>query len=173
MKTLKKSLPAIVVIFLCFVVGRVAYGVDSSPEPAPRPKISGDPNVAGKPYHGKHKKKFSCLRELQLDDKQKSEVKKIYDSHRSQINGLWTELDQKMEVLHNAIKAGDEQNIRKSFQEVSKVRENMLILKLSILKEIKNVLSDSQKNQLEACLQERFSRFHKRWEGELMRFLNE
>lgn len=169
---MKKSFSAIVVIFLCLGVWRFVYGVDSSPEPAPRPKISGDPNVPGKPHLGKHNK-FSCLRDLQLDDKQKSEVKKIYDSHRSQINDLWTELDQKMEALNNAIKTGDEQNIRKSFQELSKVRENMLILRLSILKEIKNILSDSQKNQLEACLQQRLSRFHNKWEGELMRFLNE
>lgn len=172
MKVLKKSLTIVILLFLCVFSGQYVFGADSTSEAGSQVKATNSSQSLTTPYHRKHPK-ASCFRNLGLDDKQKSEVRKIYEVHKPQIDSLWAELDRKTEILHEAIKTGDEQNIRKAFQDVSKIRENMLILRLSILKEIKNILSDSQKSQLEACLKQRFDRVHKKWEKELMRFLSE
>lgn len=148
----------------------------ANPSPPSTPAVQKPPHEGMMGFTGKHPKKMqkhSCLGTLQLDEKQREELRKIYQSHRAEINNMWTTQDEKLSALEAAIKGGDEQAIRKAFQDLSKVRENMLVMRLSILKEIKNILTDAQKSQLDACIQQRLDRFHKRWEGELMRFLND
>jgi len=175
MKLLGKRLVVIGVTVVCLALAGYGFGENQPPKPATPDQIQAPQHpimdTAGK-FKGKHHKR-SCMATLQLDEKQRTELRKIYEAHKAEINGLWSELDSKTEALQNAIKTGDEQAIRKAFQDVSKVRENMLILRLSMLKEIKNVLSDAQKAQLDSCIQQRFDKFHRKWEGELMRFLGE
>ncbi|MEJ5299655.1 MAG: Spy/CpxP family protein refolding chaperone [Thermodesulforhabdaceae bacterium] len=186
MKTLMKGLIVIGSVIAFLGVARYGFSEEQSPKPAPQVQAQDQQHPMVEPHrsmmgpkmgmaapHGTKPHKLSCLANLQFDEKQKTELKKIYESHRAEINNLWSELDNKSEALQNAVKSGDEQTIRKAFQDVSKVRENMLILRLSMLKEIKNLLSDSQKTQFDSCIQKRFDKFHRRWEGELMRFLNE
>jgi Spy/CpxP family protein refolding chaperone len=158
MKLLGKRLVVIGVTVVCLALAGYGFGENQPPKPAPQDQLQHQ----GKPH------KQSCLVTLQLDEKQKAEVKKIREAHKAEINNLRSELKSKVETLQNAMKSEDEQAIRKAFQDVSKVRENMLILRLSILKEIKNVLSDDQKAQFDSCIQQRFDKFHRKWEGKAM-----
>ncbi|MCX7823913.1 MAG: Spy/CpxP family protein refolding chaperone [Syntrophobacterales bacterium] len=153
MKTLKKAF--LMTFFMCLALTKLVAGSEL------------------KEHNSKLPKYLSCLQSLQLDDKQRSEIMEIYDSHKSQVNNLRVEIGEKTGALKKAIESGDEHIVRKAFQEVSKLRENMLILKLSILKDVKNVLSDDQKNQFNACLKEQLEGVQRKWEKALMRFLSE
>ncbi len=177
MRLSSKALIIGLVIVFGLVAVRYSFGEEQQGKPSPPPasmqKTSHGElmDMAGK--HAQKMHKPSCLRSLQLDEKQREELRKIYQTHKAEINNLWSEQDEKLSALESAIKGGDEQSVRKAFQDLSKVRENILVLRLSMLKEIKKILNDNQKSQFDACIQQRFDRFHRRWEGELMRFLNE
>ncbi|MEM2056659.1 MAG: periplasmic heavy metal sensor [Thermoproteota archaeon] len=138
MKIFKKPLVAAVTLSLCVVTGQLVFGGEH-----PIGKREG------------HMKEF-CLRSLNLSEDQRMKVQKILADHRTQIKALRDELEQKRKAFHEAVQNSEnEQNIRRAFQELSKVRENLIVQRVSMLKGMKSILSEQQKSQFEACIKRR------------------
>ncbi len=169
---------SLVVACLCMGVWRYGFGGDRPEPPSSLSRPSGEvdgPSRSGRwgSPHGHLKPLHSCWASMSLDDAQRGEVKKIYEANKSKMEALRAERDAKQEGLEKALKAGDEQDLRKAFGELSRVREEILVLRMKIAKEVGAVLKEEQKRAFEDCLQHKWFRMHRRWEQEFAQFLEQ
>ncbi len=165
-------------LFLVFMLASlVGYGVYNGYSQEPRQKppeilpLKEHHKFSDNPWFGKHHKQPGCFLGINFTDEQREKLRKIYESYKKDIDSVESLLDDKAIALRNALMSGDEQNVRKAHKEMSQAKEDALVLRLRILSEIKAILSEEQKNKLDSCLKERFSKVPQRWQRDLFRFM--
>jgi len=121
---------------------------------------AGCPGMMGKGMKGHHMgqggkggKMFRVLRMLDLDDSQKDEVKQINDKYKADREKIVDNIRQYRETLTQSIHGDEynEENIRAAHNQISKEREEMVVLKAKIFSEIKAILTPEQLEKLKTA----------------------
>ncbi len=114
--------------------------------------------------HGKRGYVQQCLEKLNLTDTQKDEIAAILTRHKGEREALSGRLEKarknlKTVMLNDQSTEGD---VRAAWRKLSKVREEMLVLRFKERKEVFKVLTPQQREQVKTMIAEMGNRHKKR-----------
>jgi Spy/CpxP family protein refolding chaperone len=99
-------------------------------------------------HHGKKGGEFGfgCFKQLHLTDAQKSGITKIMDKYDPQLDALHSKLREARQQMRTTINNSpfDESQVRKAYQELSPLHENMFVLREQMKSEIRSLLTADQ-----------------------------
>lgn len=151
----------------------IAFGLMATPQHSFSGEQQGKHSPPAVSMQAPRMHEHSCLKGLQLNDEQKKELRRIRQSHKAEMSNLKSQRNEKLSALKSAMRGGDEQAVRKAFQDLSKVKEDMLVLRMSMFNEIRKILNNDQRAQFDACIQQRFDKSNRRGEVRPMHFPDE
>ena len=107
-----------------------------------------------------------CLERLNLTDDQKREIVTILDGHRDERRSLRNRFIEARENLQKVMLRDDvtEGDIREAWRKVASVREDMLLMRAKIHREIGKILTPRQREQIRQMAERRREIIKKRFE---------
>ena len=95
------------------------------------------------------------MEELNLSDAQKQEIQSIRESYRPQMQPLHEQLRSEQDELKNLMSSNaSDSAIRSQHNEVISIRQELGTLRFESMLEVRNVLDESQRNQLREFMEE-------------------
>lgn len=112
---------------------------------------------------GEHFGPLQMLKKLDLTDAQKRDVAAILKAHREQVKKLAVQTADAREKLFAVVGSRDynEAAIRQAAQELSKLHEEMIVLRAQMIHKIRGVLTADQQAKLDAMRAKFHGRMHK------------
>ena len=101
------------------------------------------------------------LETLQLTDEQKSTIEGLFAANRENARSLHQRMQEQRQLLKTSAQAQpfDEAGVRFQAQELAKLRAEMMVQRIAVMKQVSSVLNVDQRAKLQELREQRKARF--------------